>query len=150
MDSSADPSWSLYSETLLHFPDAALVVDLRREVAVLEAARLRTLGLGPRFCVLTAFNPRGRAVDRSENDRAHAQLGARLRTTGGALCRCDGGDPSGSHIELGWATSADAETSLRLAIELGQSACFEFDGERFWLRPGVVRSGSLPLPKPRA
>lgn len=144
-----DPSWAFYTNTVLRFPGHGVVVDLRRDLTTGEASTLRGLGLGERFGVVTPFNPMGRTVGHAENLARLEHLGRRLAETRVRAARCDGGDPEGTHQELGFAVGQPREIVRQMGIELGQSAVFDFDGERFWLVPALAVGGAEALPRRR-
>jgi len=70
------PTWGPYPDTVLHFPEAGLDVDLRRTLSPHDRAALARLGLGGPFAVVTACNPMGRFAGEPANSRRHAVLSA--------------------------------------------------------------------------
>ena len=150
-----DPSWSQYPCTVLEIHPAAgsrgaappiLEVDLRAELAGSVAARLRSLGLGDRWAVVTAYNPRGRDREPEANESRHAKLVASVRAGGTAFLRADGRSPDASHREVGLAIALPQPDAVALAARLGQSAIFWFDGDGFWLVPAGAPAAPIRLP----
>jgi hypothetical protein len=147
MQTSADPSWTFYPQTLLRFAGQGLTIDLRNTICPETLKGLSGLGLGLTFVVITAHNPRGRTLDAATNQTLDAELGTALNALGAAHQRCDGMDPEQRHVERGYAAAIDNKQATLLAKQFGQSAFFTFDGERFWLMPALVRTNPLQLPK---
>jgi 2-dehydropantoate 2-reductase len=143
---SSDSRWATYPDTIVEIhASPPLRVDLRARVAPETAERLRSLGLGATWAVITAHNP-GRIVERSENDRREQRLADAVMALGARFVRADGVSPDGSHREPGVAIALDQRGAIALASEFGQSAIFWFDGERFWLVPALVGDAQIRLP----
>jgi hypothetical protein len=146
MDSAQDHSWTFYPETVLHFLDGGITVDLRFPLAEQVVASLRGLGLGPHFAVITADKPLGGSATPEENDQALARLRQVLQAARIPLLRCDGTDPSQSHRERGFACALPLQCAIALARDFRQSALFHFDGESFWLQPAAISGDRFRLP----
>lgn len=144
----ADPSWLFYPETILELlhPERPVAVDLRRPLTRAKRQTLRTLGPGPSFAVITAFNPVGVRVSPTENDLRHEQLRADLERSAVPHLRVDGVSPDGCHREEGFAVWLERDASTSLATRFEQSAFFWFDGEAFWVVAALVDAAPLRLP----
>lgn len=154
-DALPDPSWKQYPCTVLeiHTPPTpgtagATVVeaDLRTPLDASVAGRLRRLGLGQSWAVVTAYNPRGRHRDAVANAAGHARLERAVRNLGVAFVRADGRSPDASHREVGLALALSQSDAVALAARFGQSAIFWFDGTAFWLMPVEGSADSVRLP----
>ena len=132
------------TETVLRFDGFEL--DLRRTVTARQRTQLRSLGLGRRFGIVTAFNPRGEELPVSTNRRRLVRLARRLAAAGLAYQPADGLSIDRRHCERGFAVAADRRGVVSLGRAFDQVAVFWFDGSRFLLvwcdRPGR----GLPLP----
>lgn len=144
--------WGPYPDTVLHFPQADLRVDLRRPVPADVRQSLRWLGLPGPFAVITASNPRGVRLEESVNRPLAAALAAVVRLRYPDAVPVNGGAPEGGHVEPGWAVSAPLPDARRLAADFLQDALFWFDGTSFRIEPvlGTGPAISLPLPDRRA
>ncbi|HEY8258335.1 MAG TPA: DUF3293 domain-containing protein [Gemmatimonadales bacterium] len=143
---SADPRWATYPDTIVEiFTSPLLRVDLRHPLPTDLATRLRGLGLGDAWSVITAHNP-GRMLSESENERRERDLWRRAESSGAAFLRADGVNPDGTDREVGVAIALAREGSIALAAEFGQSATFWFDGACFWLDPALVGDRPIRLP----
>lgn len=154
-DALPDPSWKQYPCTVLevHAPatpgSAAATVleaDLRMPLAASMAERLRHLGLGEQWAVVTAYNPWGRDHEPAANATRHAKLEHTVRSMGVAFVRADGRSPDGSHLEVGLALALPQPQAVALAARFGQSAIFWFDGTAFWLVSVTGSAGPVRLP----
>jgi hypothetical protein len=141
-------AWGAYPETILTFPDAGIVVDLRRPVSALIRQRLAEHGLGKPFGVVTACNPLGARLDGPANRRLTTLLASRIAAGYAGTRPAQGGSPDGSHQEAGWAIPAPLDQVRRLAADFLQNAVFWYDGERFSIVPVHSSSEALPLPAP--
>jgi hypothetical protein len=146
-----DPSWAQYPCTVLeiHRAEAGaamMEVDLRVPISDSTARELRELGLGPRWAVITAYNPHGQNRDPGGNAARHAKLEAALRESGKAFLRADGRSPDASHREIGLAVGLPQPDAAALAARFGQSAIFWFDGEAFWLVSAAAAAEPIRLP----
>jgi len=139
-------AWGAYPETVLTFPDADLVVDLRRPLTPAIRRRLGEHGLSGPFAVVTACNPLGTHLDEAANRRLCQVLAMQVAARYPGARPVDGGSPDGTHREPGWAIPASLEEARRLAGEFLQNAVFWFDGERFSVVP--VHSPGEPLALP--
>jgi hypothetical protein len=139
-----------YASTVLQFPEAdpPLEIDLREPVPEVAAQRLRALGLGGRFAVLTAFDPRGRTVPAEQNRRRAVELRRRLSSLVGTLVLADGCSPDLLHREEGVAAELTLEEAREIACEFEQDAFFWFDGARFRIEGALEAGWSVPLPAP--
>jgi len=118
------PAWGPYPDTVLHFPEAGLTVDLRRAISPHTRTALARLGLGGPFAVVTACNPLGRP-------------GARL---------AHGEAASGTHLEPGWALPISLEEVRVLAARFFQLGIFWFDGDCFFIEPVLAAGPAVRLP----
>jgi hypothetical protein len=131
----SNPSeWGPYPDTVLHFPQADLRVDLRRPVPADLVQSLRWLGLAAPFAVVTASNPLGVRLDESVNRWLAAVLSSIVRLRYPAAVPADGRAPDGPHVEPGWAISAPLVDARRLAAGFLQNALFGSMVRRFRLR----------------
>ena len=64
-------AWGPYSETILHFPEASLTIDLRVPVPPEARGTLAGAGLPGPFAVITACNPMGRVLEPRANRRRY-------------------------------------------------------------------------------
>jgi uncharacterized protein DUF3293 len=143
---SSDPRWATYPDTIVEIHAVPPCrIDLRRPVSPAIARRLRELGLGDAWAVVTAHNP-GRIADPTENERRELELSAAVAASGVPCLRADGVSPDGAHREPGFAVALDQDRAVALASSFGQSAIFWFDGERFWLVPALVGDRPVELP----
>lgn len=150
-EAQPDPSWSEYPCTVLELHPAGpggrlLEVDLRIALDEERAARLRGMGLGERWAVITAYNPRGETRDPEGNLARHEKLRDALQATGVEFIQADGRSPDASHREIGFAAALPQPDAVALAARFGQSAIFWFDGEAFWLVPAAAATGPVRLP----
>ncbi len=143
-----DPDWRDYTATILeiHAP-VAVVVDLRQTLSPERVQRLRALGLGQTWGVLTAHNPGGHDLSEPENRALEHRLGDEVLHSGIPHLQADGVSPDRTHREVGLALGTTLEQVRAFARHYGQLALFWFDGDRFRLVPtDPVGSGiSLPL-----
>jgi len=127
-----------------------LELDLRRRVSGRDGRRLRALGLGRRFGVVTPFNPRGEVLSAAANRRRLRALERVLAAAGLRFQVADGWSLDRRHGEQGFAVAADRRRVIALGKRFGQLAVFWFDGSRFLLvwcdRPGR----GIPLPVRRS
>jgi len=142
-----DPVAHHYPDTILHFGvRPPLEVDLRRALSPHVLSCLRGLGLGPRFGIVTSFDPGGRRAGVAENRRRLARLARRLKRTGSRSLAADGWSINGRHRERGFAIAAPRRELVELAMAFGQTAIFWFDGRRFLLVWCDHPARGLPLP----
>jgi hypothetical protein len=143
-----DPDWPRYPETILRFPfEPAVEIDLR-EVPSQEALwRLREMGFGDPFAVLTAFDPQGQNLRPEENEKRKRDLNRRLAELGYRFVDVDACSPDGSHCECSVAVVMDQKAAIALGRELEQVAIFWFDGKQFWIMGAIVEADPLMLPR---
>ncbi|HEX5385514.1 MAG TPA: DUF3293 domain-containing protein [Gemmatimonadales bacterium] len=141
--------WSeAFARTILEFDQQPrLSIDLRRPVDAALAAALRALGLGERFAVITASNPRGRLVAAGPNERRRQRLRERIDGLGAAWRPADGISADGGHRERGFAVRLALEEAQALAAEFEQLALFWFDGEAFSIVPVLAKGPVMRLPQ---
>ncbi len=84
------------------------------------------------FAILTAWNP-GVFLERSENQRLQAQLGADLRGQEVRHAPVWAGAPDWSHFEPSFAIAASREACEAEAREWGQNALFWVEDGALWL-----------------
>ena len=144
------PAWGTYPETVLHFPEARLRIDLRRSVSPADLGALAGLGLTGPFGVVTACDTMGRALEPSVNSRLTAVLTAQVleRYPGARLAH--GISADGAHIERGWAIPAPLEEVRSLAARFFQNAIFWFEDGAFRIVPVLAPFPPLQLPVPSA
>lgn len=138
-------AWGAYPETVLTFPEAGIIVDLRRPVGDVLRHRLASHLAGP-FGVVTACNPLGSGLDPDANERLSTLLAHRIALRYPSARPAQGGSPDGSHREPGWAVPAPLDEVKRLAGDFLQNAVFWYDGERFSIVPVHGSGAVLPLP----
>jgi hypothetical protein len=143
-------AWGPYSDTVLHFPEAALDLDLRVALPPAAPRQLAKLGLHGPFAVITACNPLGIELDAAANQRLAAVLTSLVRERYPGAVAVQGGSPDGRHQEPGWAIAAPLDQLRRLARAFLQNALFWFDETRFVIVPVLAPGQTLPLPAPRA
>lgn len=143
-----DPDWPRYPETILTFlTKPKLEIDLRAVPPDKTLASLKRIGFADPFAVLTAFDPRGRDLSRSENETRRRDLSARLVRSGHRFVDVDACSPDRSHCECSVAVVMPQDEAIALARELEQVAIFWFDGSRFWIVGALVESDPLMLPR---
>jgi hypothetical protein len=141
---------SVFPETLLHFPDHGLVIDLREPVDA--AARDCFVSIfasgGPEmsFCVITADNPNGVTQSDSENAAALEELRAAVAAMGVPSVPCDGTNAAQTHRERGLAAKVGRDQGIELGRTFEQIAIFHFDGAAFWLVPAITEGPARRLP----
>ena len=140
------PSWWPYPDTLLLFPEADLIVDLRRPISPQSTHALARLGLGRSFGVVTACNPYGRSLEESSNLRLSRVLSEIVRLRLPAARRADGSSPDGGHLEPGWALPEPLEEVRELAARFFQNGIFWFEHDRFFIVPVLATGPTLALP----
>jgi hypothetical protein len=142
-----DEVWGPYSETILHFPEASLSIDLREPVPPDSCRTLAGIGLPGPFAVVTACNPLGRILEPRANQRLSAVLAGVVLAQHPGAVRADGGAPAGGHLEPGWALATSLERAGSLAARFFQNAVFWFEDGRFSIVPVLVRGPVLALPR---
>jgi hypothetical protein len=143
-----DPDWPRYPETVLTFATRPPVeIDLREVPSDSKLAQLRTAGLSDPFAIVTAFDPEGKNLSGSENEKRKQELDRRLASMGYKFVHVDCCSPDRSHCECSVAVTMPRETALDLARELRQVAFFWFDGKLFWILGAIVETDPLMLPR---
>jgi Protein of unknown function (DUF3293). len=143
-----DPDWPRYPETILSFSTKPVVeIDLRAIPSERAIADLRAAGFGQPFAILTAFDPDGRDISLSENERRSRDLDQRLTVEGYRFAHVDACSPDRAHCECSVAVVMPQDKAIDLARELEQVAIFWFDGARFWILGVLVESVPLMLPR---
>jgi hypothetical protein len=148
--------WRTYGDTVLEFA-AGPVVDLREPLHPSTLRALAEAGLKGAFAVLTAENPDGEHAEEQptasaakrqarRNEQRKSELEEEVERRGLAAQRVDGVSPDGDHRERCLAISADRDAATELARRFEQLAFFFFDGETFWLCPGVLDEIAVTLP----
>jgi len=140
------PAWGSYPDTVLHFPEAGLTVDLRQAISPHTRTALARLGLGRPFAVVTACNPLGRFAGEAANSRLHAVLSAVVRSRYPGARLAHGEAASGSHLEPGWALPISLDEVRQLAARFFQLGIFWFDGDRFFIEPVLATGPAVVLP----
>jgi hypothetical protein len=144
---TADPSWSYYPETVLHFGGRHdFAVDLRSPLSASVRTKLAALQLSSCFAVVTASNPYGIDAGDRENDGRHAAFLEEIRDAGVSNTPVTGASPDGVHREEGFALSISRDRARDLATRHEQSAFFWFDGREFWIVPTAVDDPAVRLP----
>jgi hypothetical protein len=122
-------------------------IDLREIPSPDDLARLRGIGLGDPFAVITAFDPGGRNLPEAENEKRKQDLNRRLESNGLRYVDVDACSPDGAHCECSVAVITKQVDAIALARELEQVAIFWFDGRHFWILGATVESDPLMLPR---
>jgi hypothetical protein len=144
---AADPSWSHYPETVLHFGDPLeIAVDLRSPLSARVHEQLSSLGASSQFAVVTASNPHGLDVTNQENVRRHWALRRELDSAGITNVPAAGASPDGAHREEGYAIWVSRDQALDVAARYEQSAFFWFDGDKLWVVPTAAGVPAVRLP----
>jgi len=142
-----DTLWNRYANAVLQIGTTHhLTIDLRRPLSDDARRRLRNLGIGASFAVITAFNPGGRRLRARRNEWRHLLMRTSLMLSGRRFVAANGESPDGSHCERGFAVAMSRSDATVLARRYGQLALYWFDGEAFWL-DGVLemrRAERLP------
>ena len=138
--------WGPYPETVLHFPEIGLRLDLRLPLSPAILQQLAELGLGGSFAVVTACNPLGSDLDEVGNRRLATVLARLVRDRYPGAHPALGGSPDGSHEESGWALPVPLEDARQLAAQFLQNALFWFEGGRVLIVPVLGPGPDLPLP----
>jgi hypothetical protein len=139
-------AWDRFAETVLHFPDGGLVVDLRLPLPRGTSQRFADLGLRGPFAVVTACNPLGHELDAPANRGLAIVLAALVQSRYPGARQAHGRSPDGRHEESGWAIAASLEDARRLAAAFLQDALFWFDGARFLIVPVLAAGSQETLP----
>jgi hypothetical protein len=143
-----DPDWPRYPETILDFATTpAVKIDLRNVPSEAAVAALKSAGLGQPFAIMTAFDPRGENLSRTENEERTKELETRLSSSNYRFERVDCCSPDGAHCECSLAVAMPQEKALDLAREMEQVAIFWFDGTRFWILGALAETDPLMLPR---
>ena len=143
-----DPDWPRYPETVLTFAtQPPLEIDLRAIPSDYAIAQLKAMGFGEPFAILTAFDPDGRNLSATDNDRRKQELDRRLTSMGYEFAQVDCCSPDRSHCESSVAIKMPQREALDLAREMRQVAIFWFDGKRFWILGALVKADPLMLPR---
>jgi hypothetical protein len=142
-----DPDWPRYPETILTLStNPAVEIDLRKIPCARAIADLAAAGFDRPFAVLTAFDPRGRDLSATENEKRRRELDARLTKSRYKFVAVDACSPDRSHCECSVAVIMPQDKAIALARELEQVAIFWFDGKRFWILGALVEADPLMLP----
>ena len=154
----ADEKWDEYPNTILEFHGPPPVrIDLRDPLDDGQRRALRVLTESRAFGIFTAENPAGenaedapsaRDEERREarNERRTSRLEKELPASGVRFVPVDGVSPDGQYRERCVAALLPRAESIALARRFDQLALFWFDGERFWLLPGLAEKEARPLP----
>jgi hypothetical protein len=143
-----DPDWPRYPETVLTFATQPPVeIDLRKIPSDAALAELKNAGLSEPFAIVTAFDPEGKNLSASENEKRRQELNRRLRSLGYRFVSVDCCSPDRSHCECSVAVIMPREAAVDLARELRQVAIFWFDGKSFWILGALVETDPLMLPR---
>ena len=143
-----DPDWPRYPETILRFSfEPALEIDLREVPSQDALSQLQAAGFGAPFAVLTAFDPRGQDLPRTQNEQRKRDLNRLLAQLGYQFVDVDACSPDGSHCECSVAVVMEQAAAIDLARELEQVAIFWFDGKQFWIMGAIVKADPLMLPR---
>lgn len=97
--------------------------------------------------MITAFDPGGRNLSPTENEKRRHDLERRLEKTNHRFVEVDACSPDLSHCERSVAVVMKQSAAIALARELEQVAIFWFDGNRFWILGASVESDPLLLPR---
>jgi hypothetical protein len=150
-----DPDWAHYPDTVLVFDrsepglaeaETGLRVDLRAPISEAVRQAFAALGLSDSFAVLTAYDPKGRDLDPTENRSRAEQLETELRRRSVHYVRVDALSPDGRHCERSVAAALSREDAIAVAAEHQQVAIFWFDGERFWIVAVLADAEPIALP----
>jgi hypothetical protein len=143
-----DPDWPRYPETILTLSTSpAVEIDLRAIPSARAIADLAAAGFGQPFAILTAYDPGGRDVSSSENERRSRDLNQRLTVAGYRFAHVDACSPDRAHCESSVAVVMPQGGAIDLARELEQVAIFWFDGARFWILGVLAETDPLVLPR---
>jgi hypothetical protein len=143
-----DPDWPLYPETILNFRTTPPIeIDLRAPVSEATVMALKSVGFGQPFAIMTAYDPEGRNLPRSENERRKRALDERLRNDGFTFVDVDCCSPDRTHCEVSVAVTMQRKDAIRVARELQQVAIFWFDGKSFWILGALIDTDPLMLPR---
>ena len=153
-----DAKWEAYPETILEFlGPPPLVVDLRKPIDAPTRHSIRQRVGDSSFRIFTAENPAGEnaedaCTDREEerrarrNDQRTSRLEEELARAGTRFLVLDGVSPDGAYRERCVAALLPRRESVALARRYAQLALFWFDGDTFWLLPGLADKDPRPLP----
>ncbi|MFL5553973.1 MAG: DUF3293 domain-containing protein [Gemmatimonadaceae bacterium] len=143
-----EPDWGHYPNTILAFlANPAVRIDLRQVLRADALARLKEIGLGDSFAILTAFDPDGRDLSARENEQRQAELEARLAAGRYDFVRVEACSSDRSHCEHSVAVRMSQRSAVDLAREFGQVAIFWFDGKAFWIVGAIGKTDPLMLPR---
>jgi hypothetical protein len=143
-----DPDWPKYPETILFFSTTPpITIDLRQIVTPDSLNALKRAGLGEPFAIMTAYDPKGENLPKSENEKRRRQLNDRLSKSGYRFTTVDCCSPDRSHCECSVAVVMPRADAIALAKDLAQIAIFWFDSERFWILGALVDTDPMMLPR---
>lgn len=140
------PAWGAYPDTILHFPEVDLQIDLRRPLHPDARSAFGDLGLSGSFAVVTAHDPVGQTLSETSNRRLETVLAALVRARYPGARQAHGRSADGRHAERGWAIPIPLEEAEMLAARFFQNALFWYDGDRFFIVPVLALGPPLPLP----
>ena len=89
--------------------------------------------LPPSFCVITAWNPDGKADLPGRNRQRDQKLANKLDELSFPRIRITGMSPDESHAEPGWAITCSLEEGLALGREFRQEGIFRVEGGELFL-----------------
>lgn len=142
-----DPDWRQYPDTILRFhSNPPVTIDLRAPLSGQDHLALQAIGLNGPFAVMTAFDPLGRNLSRSENSARASALESRLAARSESYVAVDACSPDGGHCEASVALRTDLETAGAVASEFEQMAFFWYDGRMFWIIGALATTDPTPLP----
>lgn len=145
--SEAQSSWGSFADTVLDFRcRPPLVLDLRKPIERVGVTRLGDLGFGRSFGIVTAENPRGRALPEPVNAVRIEALRAEVAGLGVAWLGVVACSPDRSHCEESIAISIEMRSLIGIAQRYDQLAVFWFDGAAFWIEPVRSSNARLRLP----
>ena len=156
MPESPQRKWQSFGSTLLEFANGARI-DLRKTLGARERETLQAQGLRDTFAVMTAENPYGESPEESgsahearrreeENVEETVTLARILEQRGVPAYPVETVSSDGAWRETCFAFPASVEESRALARDFRQLAFFFWDGDRFWLYPGVMEEAPRALP----
>lgn len=147
MPSEQDPRWRQYATALLRIGAApVLEVDLSLPLSRAQHDRLRELGLGRGFGVVTAANPAGRLATSEANRAAQEALRVQVARNGLVPVRADGYSRDERHYEPGFAVPFPRHECIALARRFRQLALYWYDGEAFSIVGAIMEAPDVRLP----
>jgi hypothetical protein len=128
--------WDRFAETVLVFAgDEPVVAHVHAGLGPSKRTRLKSLGLGDCFAIITPCNPLGVTLEDQPNAKRLTAFRAELDQLGIRTVEADGWSPDRTHVERGNACALSLTAAMALARRWQQLALFWFDGAELAVIP---------------